>query len=831
MSMANGSNPPNPAYVLAPSLQEFFIDKNTNLPLTNGLVFFYEDNNRNVLKPVFELQGDNIGGYTFLQLPNPIILSGAGTIQDNNGNDILPYYFPYDAMGNIQLYYIIVTDQFGSPQFTRSAFPGNSFVEAIIPSLNASQNIIPNGQFLLHNNHIPVPYPTSGSPNNFTYPTSSPYTTNVVPVAPGGWTFERTSTSTATDTITFQQYVSPLTTPPSANPRYTIDINRSVGSADAECDLRIKFMDVNTFSSSAPAPYTLIFVANNTGPSVTFNVDFIQYYGTGGSPSTATDMNFAGPFVINSGTFTVFAASGIIPEASGTVGTNDDDFIQFAIRFATGSSTTFNVQITDVILLPGTFTQAQAQTISFPLTTTGQMTLAALSNIAPVPTTFGSPLSSTTNDYFQEDGSNLFLPIIMTTEGFSYDVSQIGTIVGKMTPSAVNNELLCDGTQYSVIGYSNIGIPYKRLFNAIFNTTINISSFGNGATFSNALIEAGSTANIMLFANNNGVLASPSAGSINPTFTYKNLFTAPAAGINYTGYSNNIGNVVAISNFTTGTHNAHPAASGTSTMTVVSLSNFNAGGNLYAFEIAAIPASSLAQPSAPGLYFTFSNATIDYYMWFQITNETDPAPGGTGIKVNLDAAMGAGDVSDVIANAISQYQSDLITTVAASAITDGASFIFHTNGVTPTTYTVYYSKSASTPVPTQNPIKVTLTGSETAAQVASKTQIAINSQFFAVPNLLGQFLRGNDPTQIYDFGFRYSLAYDLPITAPGTQEFYSNAQHNHTVKTVNNATVGATTTIVAGSNTFTADTLATDFLAFAPESRPVNTAVNWYIKY
>lgn len=830
MSMANGSNPPNPAYVLAPSLQEFFIDKNTNLPLTNGLVFFYEDDNRNVLKPVFELQGDNIGGYTFLQLPNPIILSGAGTIQDNNGNDILPYYFPYDAMGNIQLYYIIVTDQFGSPQFTRSAFPGNSFVEAIIPSLNASQNIIPNGQFLLHNNHVPVPYPTSGSPNNFTYPTSSPYTTNVVPVAPGGWTYERTSASTAIDTITFHQYVSPLTSPPSTNPRYAIEINRTVGSADPECDLRIKFMDVNTFSTSMPAPYTLIFVANNTGPSVTFNVDFIQYYGTGGSPSATTDMNFAGPFSINSGAFKVFAAAGMIPEASGTVGTNDDDFIQFAIRFATGSSTLFNVQITDVILLPGTFTQAQAETINFPLTTTGQMTLSALSNIAPVPTTFGSPLSTTTSDYFQEDGSNLFLPIIMTTEGFSYDVSQIGTIVGKMTPTAINNELLCDGTQYSVIGYSNIGIPYKRLFNAIFNTTINISSFGNGATFSNALIEAGATANIMLFTNNNGAVTSPAEGSIPTGFTFKNLVPG-AATVAYTGYSNNIGNVVAISTFTTGTHNAHPVATGTSTMTVVSLSNFNAGGNLYAFEIAAIPASSLAQPSAPGLYFTFSNSTTDYYMWFQITNETDPAPGGTGIKVILDAAMGAGDVSDVIANTLSQYQTDLITCLHAASITDGASFTFHTNGASPTIYTVYYSTTASTPVPTQNPIKVTLTGTETAAQVASKTQIAINSQFFAVPNLQGQFLRGNDPTQIYDFGYRYSLAYDLPITAPGTQEFYSNAQHNHTVHTVNNTSVSSTVTILAGNTAFSADTLTVDFLPFAPESRPINTSVNWYIKY
>ena len=45
---------PSPNYVALFPIQEVIIDKDTDEPLSNGIVYFYEDNNRSVLKPVYQ---------------------------------------------------------------------------------------------------------------------------------------------------------------------------------------------------------------------------------------------------------------------------------------------------------------------------------------------------------------------------------------------------------------------------------------------------------------------------------------------------------------------------------------------------------------------------------------------------------------------------------------------------------------------------------------------------------------------------------------------------------------------------------------------------------
>lgn len=52
--------------------------------------------------------------------------------------------------------------------------------------------------------------------------------------------------------------------------------------------------------------------------------------------------------------------------------------------------------------------------------------------------------------------------------------------------------------------------------------------------------------------------------------------------------------------------------------------------------VTALGAAALAVASGPCKYFTFQDGTTNFYVWFEVSAlGTDPAPGGTGIKVTL----------------------------------------------------------------------------------------------------------------------------------------------------------------------------------------------------
>jgi len=137
-------------YVTGFSLEQVFRDKDTGEPLAGGIISFFEDENRIVPKNVFELVGAPTNpppNYVYAPLPNPIILSSIGTIQDAAGNNVALYAYPYDAAGNLELYYVTVTNQYGVPQFTREAWP-SSLANG---NANAGQaniaNLLTNPQF------------------------------------------------------------------------------------------------------------------------------------------------------------------------------------------------------------------------------------------------------------------------------------------------------------------------------------------------------------------------------------------------------------------------------------------------------------------------------------------------------------------------------------------------------------------------------------------------------------------------------------------------------------------------------------------------------------
>ena len=122
--------PINPNLLVAAAmLQDYIVRKDDGLPLTNGIITLYKDNARSFYKNWYYQTGSP-GAYTYIPLDNPLTLSSAGTIQDPNGNDVIPFYYPFEENDeNVkEAYYITVydSDPAGNPtvlQFTRENFP------------------------------------------------------------------------------------------------------------------------------------------------------------------------------------------------------------------------------------------------------------------------------------------------------------------------------------------------------------------------------------------------------------------------------------------------------------------------------------------------------------------------------------------------------------------------------------------------------------------------------------------------------------------------------------------------------------------------------------
>lgn len=148
----------SPQYIAATDLCEYFVDKDTGLPLAGGQIQFWVDGARTTPKLVYQLNGDPTnsqgGGYTYAPLPNPITLSSTGTIQDNSGNNTPVYYYPYDAQGQLELYYIVVLSAEGVVQFTREGWPSDAIRDSGGSGdaiEGASTNQVSNPQFIVVN--------------------------------------------------------------------------------------------------------------------------------------------------------------------------------------------------------------------------------------------------------------------------------------------------------------------------------------------------------------------------------------------------------------------------------------------------------------------------------------------------------------------------------------------------------------------------------------------------------------------------------------------------------------------------------------------------------
>jgi hypothetical protein len=201
----------NTLYVPFSNLPSVFLDKDTGLPLAAGVVKFYRDSQRVTPKMVYMISGVS-PNYTFAAMGTQLTLGINGGFVDGSGNPFIPYAYPYDAEGALDLYFITVESSGGVAQESIEACP---YVQSgVIPPEQRSNtdNELINPQF------VEINFPDSGSTI-----LSVTGTDTVTSVAPG-WDI----ITTGTGTLELER-LEPTAVNVPTNPPYALRINASSG--------------------------------------------------------------------------------------------------------------------------------------------------------------------------------------------------------------------------------------------------------------------------------------------------------------------------------------------------------------------------------------------------------------------------------------------------------------------------------------------------------------------------------------------------------------------------------------------------------------------------
>lgn len=831
--MAINPNINTSLFIVSPELQEPMIDKDTGTVMAGGIVKFFQDNERTELKNVF-VQTGAPGSYTYAALPNPMVLTAAGTPADAGGNDAIIYWYPFDENDPdiAQPYYVTVVNANLVPQFTRSNWP---YINASEEPNNNSQlipNFIANGQFLAHNNLVNNLYPNG---NIVAVSTISGTPTNVggIVIAPGGsggpgnvagWQFQKPTDNNDTDSIQFVTEVTASGSTLSGNPVYALELTCSnIGAThDGPKQLVYPFYNVNLFSSGTQF-YTFAFQGQslNTAPlAVTFEI--YQYFGPSGTAPVTTVVP-GGNFEFGFGTWNWQQVSFLFPSTAGMTIDNSDPnnppYVALVVKFPNGTGQVYSVLLDNFVLTPGVL-----QISSYPEVPANDNVATGIAGALPIP---------------KADGSDLYLPIIYTATGFNYDTTSIGDIKASISATIPASWKLANGAQLLTSGTdSTDGIPYSRLQKVLWNAGGygNVPLFGTGLNFVTSYISSAATGKFYIAQNSSSTNTVPTDG--NTTFTFATQWASFNTNNDFLptrSTANSMLIKVLTAGQITGSGSVAAGTSGFGAATAVDVITTSTTGaatvNAVISITGIVSAASLANPSGAGKYFKIANTTTTFYVWYQLTNETDPAPAGvtTGIKVLMQASDTAADITYKTIQAINGGYLSLITPLDGAAVVNNSYFTFTSNSQA---YYVWYNKGTpiTDPAPGGIGIPVALTGSETAIQVATKTQQAINQAYYALPDLRGVFLRGTDPTAIWDYnesnrGSLYNPTYFG--AGPGTFEYDAYQNHRHTV--TGNSSPASTAPFITVTNNMGTGS-ATDY-AGGLETRPVNVSVNWLIRY
>jgi hypothetical protein len=115
-------------YTLAPAPQQIFINPDTQQVASLGFVWLYRDADRTTIKPAYRNTGTP-GNPVYTQVPlnpdNSISLTASGAYP------YFIYYYPFDADGQYDLYYIKAETADGSQILAEGNYPTIADIEVI----------------------------------------------------------------------------------------------------------------------------------------------------------------------------------------------------------------------------------------------------------------------------------------------------------------------------------------------------------------------------------------------------------------------------------------------------------------------------------------------------------------------------------------------------------------------------------------------------------------------------------------------------------------------------------------------------------------------------
>ncbi len=603
---------------------------------------------------------------------------------DGNGSVRKPMYWASD-----ENYYVVIKDSGGNILETiehyNSPDQGGS---SPITKIESERNYVIDGQFLFN----------EGTITNDKFVAST-----AIKVAEPNWEFIKNNI-TANDQIKFTKFNLGETTPV-ATPIYYAELDCSgAGTGEIQKDFRFKIPDVRTFEGLEVS----FSIAAKAVPASTFEARFIQHFGTGGSPSADVDtllksISATGSWATYTGTITVPSVG------SKTLGTNGDDAIYITVRMPLDAAVV--VDFTNVKLQIGN-TSTAYQVESSNLTQ-----MRTMGSQVPVP---------------NPDGSDNYKFIESTPTGLQYSNIMSGMTFAwcGLKAGIPKHVLLCDGSKYRTSEKTSDNIPYQLLFTAIGN----IWGTGDDYCYSYA------NSDVLQIANNaRGAVTATADGATPTNFTFSTISTGSATGYDVKPFPQyGAGTLVLDYDEFAGYTASAVGTSGFTVTHIVPQSLYVPGTDYW---------TMLAATTLAGKYWTFqATAPVSHYVWYTVAGAgSDPAvPGHTGILVALDTGDTADEVAVKTAAALLSAENSKIVCTAASAITAASYFTFDTTGES---CYVWYRKDQVGSDPSlagKVGIVVDISSTDTATDVGTKTQTAINTEFFAVPDFRGRVLSGID---------------------------------------------------------------------------------------
>jgi len=326
----------DPHYITDGPLEQIFVDKDSGLPLSGGKLTFYRDVARSTKKTVYQLTGSP-PNYQYVELDNPVTLSSVGTPQNNGGDNVVIYYYPYLDDGiTVDLYYVDVESDVGVDQFTREAWPNGVVADQVDGESGAPvQNQVSNPQFTkILINDVP-----GLTPQTTTYTVSSD-TDKVFAFAPD-WNF----VISGTGTVTVQRIAVAGSSTVPTSPPYVIEVQ--VSSGVTFCYLSQRFNTNSGLWSSTVAKSVFlsanILARNELGADTSIQM---YYHPSSGATPLTTIFD---KLIPTGDPYTMYTGSSVIAmPLSDDANSGTSGYIDIYISFSPNSK----VQISSVQVVP-----------------------------------------------------------------------------------------------------------------------------------------------------------------------------------------------------------------------------------------------------------------------------------------------------------------------------------------------------------------------------------------------------------------------------------------------------------------------------------------------